>query len=188
MRPLLVRLASAGGVAALAVVAACEDPFALADATRPNQVDTLSLWALSGTPVHLPSGYVIATKRVVRTDQTATFDFAFDLGPGNEARLWPTDALGLTGSSGLLVVNAPFASIKTAPVVGYEDSSAVVVTVGTVVLARSRPDVTCVVATLPYYAKLHILAVDVTARRVDFEILADNNCGYKGLEPGIPPR
>lgn len=183
-----MRLALAGSVAALALVAACEDPFALADATHPNRVDTLSLWALSGTAVHLPSAYVLATKNAVRTDQTATFDFAFDLGPANEARLWPTDALRLTGRSGLRVIDLPFESIKVAPSGGYEDSSAVVVTVGTVVLARSRPDFTCVVATLPYYAKLRILVVDVTDRRVDFEILADNNCGYRGLEPGIPPR
>ena len=188
MRPLPVRLALAGGVAALSLVAACEDPFALADATHPNRVDTLSLWALSGTPVHLPSGYVFVTKSAVRTDQTASFDFAFDLGPGNEARLLPTDALGLTGRSGLQVTDASFASITSAPGGGYEDSSAVVVTVGTVLFARSRPDVTCVVATLPYYAKLHILALDVTDRRVDFEILTDSNCGYRGLEPGIPPR
>ena len=183
-----MRRALAGGVAALALVAACEDPFALADATRPNRVDTLSLWALSGTPVHLPSGYVLQTKTVARTDQTAAFDFAFDLGPGNEARLYPTDALRLTGRSGLLITAAQFSAIKSAPTGGYEDSSAVVVTVGTVLFARSRPDVTCVVANLPYYAKLHVLAVDVTDRRLDFEILTDNNCGYRGLEPGIPPR
>jgi hypothetical protein len=183
-----MRLVLAGGVAALALVAACEDPFARGDATHPNRVDTLSLWALSGTAVHLPSAYVLATKSVVRTDQTATFDFAFDLGPGNEARLLPTDVLGLTGGSGLRIVNQPFASITVAPDGGYEDSSHVVVVVGTVVLARSRADFTCVVATLPYYAKLHVLALDVTDRRVDFEILTDNNCGYRGLEPGIPPR
>jgi hypothetical protein len=188
MRLLFMRLALAGGVAALSLIAACEDPYALADATNPNRVDTLSLWALSGTAVHLPSAYVLATKRAVRTDQTAAFDFAFDLGPGDEARLLPSDALRLTGRSGLLLTTAPFASIKSAPDGGYVDSSAVVVTVGSVLFARSRPAFTCVVATLPYYAKLHILALDVTDRRVDFEILTDSNCGYRGLEPGIPPR
>ena len=182
-----MRLRFAGGVAALALVAACEDPFALADATHPNRVDTLSLWALSGTAVYLPSAYALATKSVVRTDQTAAFDFAFDLDPANQARLFPTDALRLPGGSTLRLVDQSFESIRFAPDGGY-DTSAVIVTVGTVVLARSRPDLTCVVATVPYYAKLHVLAVDLTDRRVDFEILADNNCGYKGLEPGIPPR
>jgi len=28
--------------------------------------------------------------------------------------------------------------------------------------------------------------VDTTARRLDFEILVDQNCGYRGLELGLP--
>jgi len=40
--------------------------------------------------------------------------------------------------------------------------------------------------TVSLYAKLEVLAVDSTARRVDFKILVDENCGYRGLEPGIP--
>jgi len=43
-------------------------------------------------------------------------------------------------------------------------------------------------ATLSFYAKVRVLAVDSTARRLDFEILADENCGYLGLEPGLPSR
>ena len=34
--------------------------------------------------------------------------------------------------------------------------------------------------------KLEVLAVDSTARRVDFKILVDENCDYRGLAPGIP--
>jgi hypothetical protein len=39
-----------------------------------------------------------------------------------------------------------------------------------------------------FYAKLHVLAIDRAARRLDFEILTDINCGYRGLEPGVPKR
>ena len=36
-------------------------------------------------------------------------------------------------------------------------------------------------------AKLgRVLGVDATARRLNFEILVDQNCGYRGLEPGLP--
>jgi hypothetical protein len=42
-----------------------------------------------------------------------------------------------------------------------------------------------------YYAKLHVLTIDTTSgpngRRIDFEILDDINCGYRGLQPGLPP-
>jgi hypothetical protein len=39
-----------------------------------------------------------------------------------------------------------------------------------------------------YYAKLHVVAIDTTARRIDFVILNNVNCGYRGLEPGLPKR
>ena len=38
------------------------------------------------------------------------------------------------------------------------------------------------------YAKLHVLAIDTVARRIDFEILTNVNCGYRGLEEGLPKR
>jgi hypothetical protein len=39
-----------------------------------------------------------------------------------------------------------------------------------------------------YYGKAHVLAIDTLARRIDLEMLVDQNCGYRGLEPGLPPR
>jgi hypothetical protein len=33
-----------------------------------------------------------------------------------------------------------------------------------------------------------VLAVDDVARTVTFRILTDDNCGFKGLEPGLPDR
>jgi hypothetical protein len=41
-----------------------------------------------------------------------------------------------------------------------------------------------------YYAKLHVLTIDTTStpngRRINFEILTDLNCGYRGLQTGLP--
>jgi hypothetical protein len=51
--------------------------------------------------------------------------------------------------------------------------------------AASRPE-NCFTGPLPHYAKFHVLAVDPAERRVDLEILADANCGYIGLAPGLP--
>jgi hypothetical protein len=39
-----------------------------------------------------------------------------------------------------------------------------------------------------YYAKIEVLAIDTIARRIDLQVLVDQNCGYRGLETGIPPR
>src|SRR5207253_5197653 len=58
-------------LALLACVAAvaCGNPLGLPAAFISNVVDTVSLYALSGTPVSLPSGYSIISRHTVRTDQ-----------------------------------------------------------------------------------------------------------------------
>ena len=58
----------------------------------------------------------------------------------------------------------------------------------TVAVVRSRPTSTCVIGTVYYYAKLQVVRIDTIARRIDYNILVDLNCGYRGLEPGIPKR
>jgi hypothetical protein len=58
--------------------------------------------------------------------------------------------------------------------------------VGNVFVARSR--IVCSALSVPLYGKLRILELDATARTVTFEILADQNCGYVGLEPGLPDK
>ncbi|HXF95982.1 MAG TPA: hypothetical protein VNI61_07745 [Gemmatimonadales bacterium] len=187
MRALPIRLPCCGAVLVSALLAACDDPFALPPAGIENVVDTVSLWAASGTPLHLPSAYLIEFRQTIRTDQSANFDFAFDLDPAGRAVLSPTGALRLGRGSGIRVSEEPFDSITVAPGSGYQDTLAVVVDTGTVAVVRSRP-VTCTFAGLAvfYYAKLRVLAVDSAARRLDFEILANANCGYRSLEPGFP--
>ncbi len=186
MRPLPQRLALVGALACLATLAGCPEDFGPLAPDEENIVEPVSLWAISGTPLHLNTGYDLKSRTAVRIE-TAAFDFAFDLAPGDEARLYPTDALALTGLSGVQLTTAAFEEVTLAPTSGYEDSSAVVVTPGSVVLVKSRPD-NCFVGVVPYYAKLRVLAVDLSSRRIDFEIMTDVNCGYRGLEPGLPSR
>jgi hypothetical protein len=179
--------------AAAAVVVACGDPFGLPRAVIANVVDTVSLYALHGTSVALPSGYRIEDRRAVRTDQALTFDFAFDLDSTGQALLFPTGALGLGSASGGQIIAAPFDSILIAPTRDFELDSAIPVDVGTVLVWQSRL-VTCSFG-IPafYYAKLQVLDVDTVSttpdgRRIQLRILVDRNCGYRGLEPGLPVR
>lgn len=182
-------------VVALALAAACGDPFGLPEAQVENRVETVSLYALSGTPVTQPSAYVIPFRQVVRTDQAITgFDFAFDIDTAGRALLLPTGALRLGRGSGIRLDTLPFDSIKVAPTSNYELDSAVAVDSGSVAILHSRPQGCSFSPTagFVFYAKLRVLAIDTTAgpngRRIDFEILADVNCGYRGLEPGVPRR
>jgi hypothetical protein len=184
MRSFLL-LVLAGGLAA-----ACGNPLGLPGAFILNRTDTVSLYALSGTPVSQPSGYSIGARQAVRTEQAPSFDFAFDIDTAGRALLLPTAALKLGRQSGTQLSAQQFDSILIAPTGNYNLDSARVVNVNSVVIAHSSP-VTCTFGvTAFYYAKLHVLAIDTTSgpkgRRIDFEILSDINCGYRGLQAGLP--
>lgn len=172
----------------LAAFAACSDPFALPAPVFTNRVDTLFLYAIHGTPIASPSGYRLEDRQAVRTDQTASFDFAFDIDTAGNAVLLSTGALGLVRGSGLQLSATQFDSIRVAPTGGYELDSAVVVQVGSVVLVQSRQTTCSFGLPAAYYAKLQVLDIDATGRSLLFHILVDRNCGYRGLEPGLPGR
>lgn len=171
-----------------AALAACGDDFQLPPARAPNVLDTVSVYALTGTAVGTPSGYQLEFRRVVRTDQTASFDFAFDITAAGDPVFLPTGPLGLGEASGLMVSPEPFDSIEVAPNSGYVYDSSTTAAVGSELLVQSRVTTCSYGGTASYYAKLRVLAVDPGQRRADFEILVDINCGYRGLEPGLPTR
>jgi hypothetical protein len=41
---------------------------------------------------------------------------------------------------------------------------------------------------VPKYGKMEITAIDPSpgVRTITFRVLTDDNCGYRGLDPGIP--
>jgi hypothetical protein len=190
--PIYLRVAALLALALLAASAACSTAFTLPPATLATAQDTVTLWALTGTDLSYPSAYDLVLGSVARTDRTSVFDFAVDIGADNlkdtSAVLLPRGALGLTVDGGLQVTQQAFDSITIAPTSGYQDTLAVVVKTGTVVLAASRSQ-TCNFGYIrPLYAKLRITTVDLVARAVTFDILTDPNCGYRSLQADtVPP-
>ena len=175
-------------VAGLALLA-CRSPQSLPPAQIVNVVDTVTLYALSGTPFTAPSAYALApTPQVIRTDQSTGFDFAFNIDSIGEPVLLPGGALGLPKDAGLQRSGSAFDAIANAPTEGYVLDKPLVVSVGMVALARSRTQ-TCVDGTkVSLFSKLRVLAIDLSARTITFQILVDQNCGYIGLAPGLPPQ
>jgi hypothetical protein len=41
---------------------------------------------------------------------------------------------------------------------------------------------------MPYYAKIEVIGFDPVARSGSLQILINNNCGFRGLEPGLPAK
>lgn len=175
------------------VLAACGELNPLPRPSIENKPDTVSLYALHGTPVSSPSGYSLQFVAVVRPDQSSAFDFVFDVDSTGRPVLLTTGALKLGRASGIQLTTTPFDSVKIAPSGGYNLDSAIVVDSNSVAILHSVPT-TCVFANsqFVYYAKLQVLAIDTSSapngRRIDLVILTDQNCGYRGLEPGLPRR
>lgn len=176
-------------VAATLALAACGDPNDLSDAQIANVVDTATIAALTGTPIAQASAFSVASGQPIRTDLSIDFDFAFDI---NEAAavLLPRAALQINEGAGLqpglAISEIQFADLDEAPLEGFLTRDTIAIAVGQVYAARSR--VVCGGLGVPLYGKLRILALDAGARTVTFEFLVNENCGYVGLEPGIPER
>ncbi len=175
------------------LMAACGELNPLPRPSSENKPDTVSLYALHGTPVSSPSAYSLQFVSVIRPDQTSAFDFAFDIDSTGRPVLLTTGALKLGRASGIQLTTTPFDSIKIAPTGGYQLDSAVVVDTNSVAILHSVPT-PCIFsqASFVFYAKLRVVAIDTAStangRRIDLIILTDQNCGYRGLEPGLPKR
>lgn len=160
----------------------------LGDATIPNVVDTVVLGALVGTGIGTPSAFNIAGSTAVRTDQTSSFDFAYNLEPDGRHVLLPQAVLGISQTSGvspgLLLSDESFEKLNEAPLNGYSTLDTVAVAVNQVYVARSS--LVCTSVGVPVYAKLRILSFNDTDREITFEVLANRNCGFRDLVPGLP--
>ncbi|HKU61434.1 MAG TPA: hypothetical protein VJQ44_09485 [Gemmatimonadales bacterium] len=182
LRPLLLLLP-------LAALAACSDSNSLADPTDENVVEENTIGSLKYTPITTASGYSISTGPI-RTDQTGELDFAFDI-DGDPATgqpvLLPRAVLGIVSSGsadpGIQKTTQEFDKITEAPSNGYITDQKVPVAVGDRLLVRSR--VICSIG-VPIYAKLEVLSIEDA--EIHFKVLTDQNCGYRGLEPGFPDK
>ena len=165
---------------------ACSDS-QLPEAINLNTVDTVTLYALDGTPVNTRSAYNIVGRASVRTDLSSNFDFAFNIDTAGRALLLPAGALemgteaGFQGTTGIT-----FTELRLAPGGNYASGEGFPIIPGDVVAARSRFISCPAVGNLPYYAKIGVIAIDPNQRRITFEILTNANCGYRSLEPGRP--
>jgi hypothetical protein len=165
----------------------CDD--ALGPATAINTIDTVTLYALNGTPIALPSAYSLLDELPVRTDSTPSFDFAFDITAAGTPLIYPSGVLGLSTEPGLRRDDRTFDEIRTAPVEGYQRDSTLAVEAEDVFLVRSRSSLTgCLYyfGNVPRYGKFRVIGLDLAARTITLETLVNRNCGFKSLEPGTP--
>ena len=171
---------------AAAIITACNDPYGLAQATEENALDTITLGALHFSPVSVPSAYSVTAGKI-RTDVSSNYDFVYDIDSTLGPVLLPGQLTGVYFPSatnpGLQRTTTPFDSIKIAPSNGYKVDQPFAVDSGDLFIARSA--IRCGNG-VPNYAKLQILGIDTLANTVTFQVRRDTNCGYRGLESGVP--
>jgi hypothetical protein len=173
-----------------ALAAACSDPNAIPNASLKNELDTLTLWSLEKGPLNKPTAYSLNVRNGVRTWEAGTnFEFLFSVDTAGRPRFIPLGALGLTGTGsvkpGFIRSSLVFDSMVKAPQNGYLTTDTIPIAVGDRFFIRTAVS-TCSLLGVPLYGRLEILAIDDTASTVQFRVVGDQNCGYRGLRLGIP--
>ena len=186
------RLALLATVSGVVVLNACGDPTNLR-ATIPTFVDTLSVFALTGTPPSYPSGVSIVGRQVVRVDGFANFDVAFDIDAAGSAVIYPVKFIVAAGGSrpvGLLKVPAPFDAVVEAPSTGFDTDAPIVFGAGETIVIQSAHNASqdvCQFALSPYiYAKIAVDSINAASRTLYLRMGLDPNCGFRSFATGIP--
>ena len=187
------RLAILSAMSAAVVLNACGDPTSL-KATNLTTVDTLSVFALSGTPPSYPSGISILAGQAVQVDGFALFDVALDMDASGNAVVYPpklvVNSLGGPRPVGLQKIAGSFESVLEAPKTGFENDASVVLAPGETVVIQSAHngdrDI-CQYALSPYlYAKITVDSVSLATRTLYLRMGVDPNCGFRSFVSGVP--
>lgn len=173
-----------------AATVACSDPNQIAPASITNDTTVVTLYSLRTGPLTKPNAYSLNAGTSVQIWQVGTnFEFAFWMDATGKSELLPLDVLGLSASGsvkpGLLKSTVSFDAMTKAPQNGYITSDSVVIAEGERYYIRTGVN-TCSALGVPLYGKLEVLDIDTTAATAKLMVLANQNCGYRGLGFGIP--
>jgi len=169
---------------------ACSDPNELPDAVLTNTVDTVTLYSLATGPLAEPTAYSLNGRRGVRTwDAGLNFEFVFTTDAADRGFFLPLDLLGLVPEGafkpGLQRSTLTFDEMSRAPLNGYLTSDSLELAEHDRFFIRTGIN-TCSGIGVPLYGKLEVLDIDTALATVTFQVLANQNCGYRGLLVGIP--
>ncbi len=181
-----------------ALFASCNDPLAL-KASIAVRTDTLSAFAMTGTPATYPAAFDAANSSVVRIGTDIGFDIAFDFAPSPNGAVQLVPARQVSASAntggiivtssrrvGLQKVSGTFESITKAPNKNYTYDSLMVVNTGVPVVMELSSSGCQYSLSSTIYAKIVIDSVNTGTRRLFFRSTVDPNCGFRSFQPGVP--
>ena len=158
-----------------------------------NTTDTVTVYALNGTPVDAPAGLWLAGRQAVVVNSNFLFDLSFDIDPQGEATVYTVryvaGTLSPAHSVSLQRVTGGFDALLKAPQNGYVTDSLLSVKKGDVFAISTTDPTACSYSVYSnvIYAKLEVLDIDPGTRTVRTRFTVDPNCGFLSLIPsGIP--
>ena len=190
------RRAAAAALLLVAGLAACSDPLEL-KASFDTAESTVTVHALNGTPLAYTAAILLLPAPTgVRPANDYLFDFAIDFDAGGAALLYPLDAIAQPGvislarRVGVQKMSVAYADLQRAPSSGYTYGEAVPIAVGDVGAIQSNGHPFCEnsFVSSSIFAKFQVEALDAAARTARVKIRVDPNCGFRGLQSGLPAR
>lgn len=179
-------------LAAFAALAACSDPNEIADASLSNVIDTVTVFTMSSGTISQPSAYSIVSRAAVRTWEAGiNFEFVYDIDADDRSVLLPIKLFDLLPDGAFQpglkrpTAGTTFDQMTRAPLNGYITSDTVPIVAGDLFYVRTTVS-NCTFLQVPLYAKIEVLDFDAGAKSVRLKVIANQNCGYRGLRPGIP--
>ena len=188
MRAYSIRGVVATGMLIVAI-SACGDstePILLPLPENPEEVELTDF--ITGSLLD-PSAFDLFTGSVIRTDQFSGWDFVFSLddteGPILSSRGVFTEQED--DEPGIQIVLSSFDDLTTAPDDGYVVLDPVSISVGDVVVSRSRQDQSFGGLRCRYFGKFGIEAIDETEGTLTLIHLVNPNCENRNLDPSLNP-
>lgn len=158
-----------------------------------NSTDTVTVYALNGTPVDAPAGLWLFGRTAVVVNSNFLFDLSFDIDSVGQATMYTVryvaGTLSPAHSVSLQRVTGGFEALLKAPQNGYVTDSLFSVKQGDVFAVSTSDPSACSFSIYSnlIYAKLEVLGIDPGTRTVRTRFTVDPNCGFLSLIPsGIP--
>ena len=164
--------------------------------------DTLTVFALTGTPPSYPAAYLASSGAVTRADGGFNFDVAFDINASNQVIIYPQKLVGVPCVSGALNcggalggkpvglqrITVAFDSLERAPAAGYQFDSTFALAPGQGLVMQVQSSSECPLSfSTVMYSKFVVDSIDTVRRSIYFRAVNDPNCGYRSLIPGAKP-
>ena len=180
-------------VLAAAALAACgDDDLYDIRAAYEVETDTLTVFAINGSPPTAPVGLNTPFLAVVRADSSFNFDVAFDLTEHPDSvRIIPVSrvggAFGAGRRIGIARLEQPYDSVRRAPSGGYVFDSTLVVGVGEGLAIQAVTPYCARDVSPMVFSKVIVDSVSATTREIFLRLTSDRNCGFRGLVDGVIP-